>query len=213
MSRVAKMLKVLIPLAAAGGAVAMGRSILRERRNPEPFPAQRARFLDSGVARRGAAKLIDKLDVAPGMRVLDVGAGIGRICIPLAARVGPGGEVVALDVQQEMLDQLGTRAREAGVTNVRTIRAPAGEGAVEGNRFDRALLIAVLGEIPADRRLPALREIRAALKPDGILYVFEGIADPHFQTPGVVARLGADAGFTKVTGQRFGLAHLHALRP
>src|SRR6058998_3755979 len=106
MARLPRMLKVLVPLGAVGGAVAMTRSILRQRSNPEPFPVARASFLDSRLARRGATKLVDRLDVAPGMRVLDVGAGIGRVSIPLAAKVGPEGEVVALDVQEAMLDQL-----------------------------------------------------------------------------------------------------------
>jgi SAM-dependent methyltransferase len=127
MARLPRVLKVLVPLGAIGGAAAMGRSILRQRSHPEPFPAARAAFLETG--------------------------------------------------------------------------------------FDRALLVAVLGEIPPDRRVGALREIRDALKPDGILYVFEGIGDPHHQSPRAVSRLGADAGFTPVSRRRLGLAHLHALRP
>lgn len=213
MARLAKMLKVLVPLGMAGGAAAMGRSVLRERRNPEPFPASRAAFLDTPLARRGAEKLIDELRVTPGMRVLDVGAGIGRLSIPLAEKVGPTGEVVALDVQQEMLDQLTKRAADAGVTNIRTIRAAAGDGAIEDTDFDRALLVAVLGEIPPDRRPAALREIRNALGPDGVLYIFEGIGDPHVQSRNAITRLAVNAGFTVVVSRRLGLAHLYALRP
>src|SRR5438093_1356226 len=194
MSRLPKALKVLLPLGAVGGAVAMGRSVSRQRSNPEPFPAARARFLDTGLARRGAAKLIDRRDVAPGMRVLDVGAGIGRISIPLAAKVGPEGEVVALDVQQAMLDQLVKHAADVGVTNIRTICAPAGAGAMEEAAFDQALLVAVVGEIPPGQRLAAIREIRKALKPDGILYVFEGIADPHYQSSKALSHLARHAG-------------------
>jgi ubiquinone/menaquinone biosynthesis C-methylase UbiE len=112
------------------------------------------------------------------MRVLDVGAGIGRFSIPIAARVGPNGEVVALDIQQEMLESLAKRASEAGLANIRTLRAAAGEGSVDASVFDRALLVAVLGEIPPQRRVPALREIYEALKPHGVLYVIEGRSIP-----------------------------------
>jgi ubiquinone/menaquinone biosynthesis C-methylase UbiE len=204
-------LRVAIPLGAAGAAVALGRSILHERRNPEPFPAARARLLESPLVRRQTARIVENLDLAPGMRVLDIGAGVGRLSIPVATRVSPQGEVVALDIQQEMLEILQKRAAEAGVTNIRTVRASAGEGALEEHTFDRALLVAVLGEIPANRRLPALQEIREALKPDGILYVVEGPFDPHYQTRRAVARMAEEAGFKLLGTRRLGLARLSLL--
>jgi hypothetical protein len=68
-----------------------------------------------------------------------------------------------------------------------------------------------LGEIPADRRLAALREIREALKPDGILYVLEGPVDPHYQTRKAVARLGGEAGFKLLGTRRLGLGRLYVL--
>jgi ubiquinone/menaquinone biosynthesis C-methylase UbiE len=201
-------LGVLVPL---GGAVALGRSIRRQRRNPEPFPAKRAGMLDNPMARRQAERIVQLLDLGPGMRVLDVGAGIGRFSIPVAARVGPNGEVVALDIQQEMLESLAKRASEAGLANIRTLRAAAGEGSVDASVFDRALLVAVLGEIPPQRRVPALREIYEALKPHGVLYVIEGPVDPHYVSRKSVARLGADAGFRLAGTRRIGLTRLSEL--
>ena len=211
MSRMRSALRILVALAAAGGAAAMGRAILRQRRHPEPFPAARARVLDNPLTRRQAERIVDALGVDSGMRVLDVGAGVGRLSIPLAVKVGPEGEVVALDIQREMLDGLEKRAADAGIANVRTLRAAAGEGALERNQFDRAVLAAVLGEIPPDRRVPALREFREALKPGGILYVIEGPGDPHYQSRKAIARLGAEAGLTVTETRRLGLGHLSEL--
>ncbi len=71
--------------------------------------------------------------------------------------------------------------------------------------------MAVLGEIPADRRLAALREVREALKPDGILYVLEGPFDPHYQTRKAVAGLAAEAGFKLLATRRLGLTRLYLL--
>src|SRR2546430_4433008 len=174
MSRMRSAVKFLLPLGAAGGAVALGRSVLHERRNPEPFPAARARMLESPLVRRQTAKVVESLDLAPGMWVLDVGAGVGRLSVPVATRVGPGGEIVALDIQQEMLDILGKHAAEAGVTNIRMVRAPAGEGALEKKSFDRALLVTAFEEIPARPQPAKLREVRDALQPGAIPDVQEG---------------------------------------
>src|SRR5260370_14343785 len=68
-----------------------------------------------------------------------------------------------------------------------------GEGKLGRNRFDRSLLVTVLGEIP-DREA-ALREIFDALKPGGILSVTEVIFDPQFQSRPTVVRLARSAGF------------------
>jgi SAM-dependent methyltransferase len=208
MARIRRALGILVPLATLAGAVAMGRSIARQRRHPQPFPAARAGVLDNPLARRQAERIVGVLGLAPGMRVLDVGAGIGRLSIPVARRVGESGEVVALDVQQEMLRSLEERAREAGVSNLRTLHAVAGEGTAGKDAFDRALLVAVLGEIPPDRRVPALREIHDALRPGGVLHVVEGVLDPHRQSDRAVARLGTEAGFRPAGTRCIGFAHL-----
>jgi len=110
-----------------------------------------------------------------------------------------------------MLESLEKRAGEVGLTNIRTLRAAAGEGSVDKNVFDRALLVAVLGEIPPEWRVPALREIYDALKPGGILSVIEGPVDPHYLTRKSVARLGADAGFRLAGTRRIGLTRLSEL--
>ena len=204
-------LKVVVPIGAAASVAALCRSIVRQRRNPQPFPAARARALDNPLARRQAAAVVRGLDLAPRMRVLDVGAGVGRLSIPLAAAVAPEGDVVALDVQQEMLDMLQKRAGAADVHNIRTICAAAGAGSLGPGRFDRAVLAAVLGEIPHDRRVAALREIREALEPDGILWVIETVGDPHYQSHTAVARLGKEAGFNVRGTRRLGMTRLTEL--
>jgi ubiquinone/menaquinone biosynthesis C-methylase UbiE len=140
-----------------------------------------------------AATIVERLDVRPGMAVLDLGCGPGRLTIPIARKVGPDGEVVAMDIQSGMLQRAREKARAANLTNIQFLQAGAGEGKMGRNRFDRSLLVTVLGEIP-DRET-ALREIFDALKPGGRLSVTEIIFDPHFQSRQTVARLARSAGF------------------
>ena len=68
-----------------------------------------------------------------------------------------------------------------------------GEGMLGRNRFDYALLVQVLGEIP-DRQ-SALKEIFDSLKHGGILSMIESIFDSQFQTGNTVARLARAVGF------------------
>jgi SAM-dependent methyltransferase len=144
-----------------------------------------------------AAVIIDRLDVRPGMAVLDVGCGPARLTIPLAERVGEHGAVVAVDMQDGMLARAADKAQAAKLANIQFVLARAGEGRLERNRFDRAVLITVLGEI-IDRDA-ALMEIFESLKPGGILSVIETIFDPHFQTYRSVRQRTEAAGFREVT--------------
>jgi len=148
-------------------------------------------------------KTISHLTISPGMKVLDVGCGPGRLTIPLAEAVGPHGEVTGIDIQEGMLHNAQERANRAHLTNIRFLRIGAGEGRLERDYYDRAVLVTVLGEIP-DREA-ALRDIFSALKPGGSLLIEEIILDPHFQTHGTVIKLGSAAGFIEksFSGNRF----------
>lgn len=137
--------------------------------------------------------IIGHLELKPGMKVLDIGCGPGRLTIPIAVEVGPQGGVTALDIQPGMLQRVWEKARAASLNNIQFVQAGAGEGKLAGSLADRALLVTVLGEIP-DRQ-SALNEIFGALKPGGILSVTEVIYDPHFQSRATILRLAAAAGF------------------
>ena len=74
----------------------------------------------------GASVLVERMDLKPGMRVLDVGCGPGRLTIPLAKHVGPTARVTAFDIQERMLQAL---ARLVGrLDNIEIVRGRAGEG-------------------------------------------------------------------------------------
>ena len=149
-----------------------------------------------------ATTIIEHLELEPDMAVLDVGCGPGRVAVPLAERV-PNGEVVAVDIQEGMLRRAKQKAQNAHISNIRFVQIGAGDGKLERDQFDRALLVAVLGEIP--NRHSALQEIFDALKPGGILSVTEVIFDPHFQSRRKVTRLAEAIGFRehRFFGTRF----------
>src|SRR5262245_58308162 len=164
---------------AAVGLVAVLLGVLlwwryAARRRALPCPAWLAWLLTdswAGGGGAGSARILERLDLAPGMQVLDVVCGPGRVSIPAARRVAPGGQVLALDVQPAMLKKLEARAAAQGVANIRAVEGAVEGAALEPDRFDRALMVAVLGEIPDQEA--ALRRIFAALKPGGILSVTE----------------------------------------
>ena len=66
--------------------------------------------------------LIKSLKLKPGDRVADIGAGAGVISMLMAEQVLDTGYVLAIDVQDQMLQRLQQNARAKGLTNVIPIR-------------------------------------------------------------------------------------------
>jgi ubiquinone/menaquinone biosynthesis C-methylase UbiE len=190
MRRPAKLALGSLVVLIAGGVV--WRYAARVHR--APCPAWLAWTLENPLVETvaGTATLLRRADVQPGMRVLDAGCGPGRLTVPAAGLVGATGEVVALDVQPRMLERVERRIRERGLTNVRTRLAALGEGRLEHEHYDRALLVTVLGEVPDQQA--ALAEIAGALRPGGVLSVTEVLPDPHYQSRHTVERLATAAG-------------------
>ncbi|HVM45190.1 MAG TPA: class I SAM-dependent methyltransferase, partial [Candidatus Thermoplasmatota archaeon] len=143
-----------------------------------------------------------------GMRVLDAGSGPGRLAVPVARAVAPGGEVVALDAQEEMLRRLRERARGLPV---RARRARLGVDGIDEGGFDRALLAAVLGEVP--ERVGALREVRRALSPRGLVVLAETALDPHYVPWRASVALAAEAGLRPVATTCHAAGHVTTLSP
>jgi ubiquinone/menaquinone biosynthesis C-methylase UbiE len=166
-----------------------------------PCPSLFAGTLESSFAQRfnGTRVTIERLGLQPGQRILEIGPGPGRLLLPAAQRILPGGEAVGIDIQQKMLDRLRTRAEKAGVSNLKLIYGDATKPHVSESSFDLVFLCTVLGEIPD--RTAALAQCYRALKPGGVLSITEMFGDPHYQSRATVKRLAEEAGFKPRTVQ------------
>ncbi len=140
-----------------------------------------------------ASRIIEHLQIKPNMTILDMGCGPGRVTIPLAKAMRNNGEIVAMDTQMTMLERIEKKAILEKLTNIKFLHACLGENKLEKNKFDRILLVAVLGEIP-NREL-ALKELFFSLKPGGMLSITETLFDPHYQRIKMVLSLANKLGF------------------
>ena len=68
-----------------------------------------------GLTRR----LIKECGIEPGMRVLDIGSGVGDVAMLVAEVVGPSGSVVGVDAAERAVEASRHRAREAGLQHVK----------------------------------------------------------------------------------------------
>jgi SAM-dependent methyltransferase len=109
----------------------------------------------------GRQRVIDLLDVRPGMRVLDIACGPGTLTFRLAELVAPGGEVVGVDLAQGAIEL----ARSAGIANATFMVMDMEQLDFGVREFDAASCGHGLQFAPDLHR--ALSEARRVLKPGG----------------------------------------------
>jgi ubiquinone/menaquinone biosynthesis C-methylase UbiE len=160
-----------------------------------PFPWYLAWMLDNPINQRlsGQRTTLQRMGLRPGKKILEMGPGPGRLLIPAAQWIMPGGEAVGIDVQPRMIERLRARAAREGLTNLTAIVGDASQPHVPEASFDVVFLCTALGEIPD--RAGALAQAYRALKPGGLLSITEMFGDPHYQSRSTVQRLAEAAGF------------------
>jgi ubiquinone/menaquinone biosynthesis C-methylase UbiE len=109
--------------------------------------------------------------VKPGMIAGDIGCGMGYFTLGLAKLAGPGGRVIAIDLQQRMLDALERRVRRAGLADRIVLHRCRPESLGVEGPVDFALAFWMAHEVPDKPRF--FREIFALLKTGGRLLLVE----------------------------------------
>jgi ubiquinone/menaquinone biosynthesis C-methylase UbiE len=137
--------------------------------------------------------VLERAGLRPGETVLELGPGPGASTVDAAERLGPDGELIAVDIQPEMIAQVEERVRQAGLTNVETHVASAYELPMEDESVDRAFLVTVLPEIPEPVR--GLREVYRVLKPGGVFSTTEEFMDPGYTRRKMTIDWAEAAGF------------------
>lgn len=113
----------------------------------------------------GLSLLIQCLSVKPGMVVADIGAGSGVISIRLAREVGPKGTVLAVDIQQEMLDALAIHCKKLKIDNIEPILGDVRSPKLKPGTVDLVVMVDVYHEFNYPYEM--LSEIARSLKPGG----------------------------------------------
>src|ERR1700732_3671435 len=90
-----------------------------------PSPSVTAWRFDNPLIRGLTRTTLDRLGLRPGLRILEIGPGPGRLLIPAAQRVLPGGEAVGIDIQPGMIERLKLKAAKVGMTNLTAILGDA----------------------------------------------------------------------------------------
>jgi SAM-dependent methyltransferase len=168
-------LAILVAAATAAGAAAQPQSKhpVSGRVIAQVMGYEGAGWLERPEREREEApsKAIAALDIKPGQVVADVGAGSGYYTARLAERVGATGKVYASDLQPQMVALLEQRVARDRLTQVEVLQATETDPRLPPAAIDLILMVDVYHELARPQEV--LRQLRAALKPDGRLVLIE----------------------------------------
>jgi protein-L-isoaspartate(D-aspartate) O-methyltransferase len=111
------------------------------------------RFVSASSQPTVMAMMLEQLDVRPGHRVLEVGAGTGYNAALLAHLAGPEGRVTTVDIDADIVEGARRGLERAGCRNARAVHADGGLGVPEDAPYDRLFLAVSAWEVT-----PAWRE-------------------------------------------------------
>jgi protein-L-isoaspartate(D-aspartate) O-methyltransferase len=86
------------------------------------------------------AVMLEQLDVAPGQRVLEIGAGTGYNAALVSQLVGPSGRVVTIDIDEDIVEGARAHLAAAGIEGVEVVCRDGGLGHPADAPYDRIVL-------------------------------------------------------------------------
>jgi len=121
-------------------------------------------------------EIVRALKLQPGMEVADIGTGTG-LFVPLFSKgVAAEGRVYAVDISQDFVEHVKSKAQELGLKNVQTVVCTDRSVELPPESIDLAFLCDVYHhfEYPRD----SLASIRTALRPGGSLVIVDYEREP-----------------------------------
>ncbi len=172
------------------------------RQELQPADTRLARLITRQAQKRHLAALwAEAAGIAPGMHVLDIGAGSGALSFEYAGMVGPAGTVTALDPDAECIAYINDQAAHRAVP-LRAIVGTAEALPALAIVPDCIMLTDALHHM--DDPTAALRALRAIMRADAVLFIAEydpagagavGAKLARRTAPATVATMLAAAGF------------------
>ena len=150
-------------------------------------------------------KILDEIGLKEADKLADIGCGIGYFSIPAADVIGSNGLVYALDVEEEMIEELDKRIMENKIDNIQTVITEEYNFKLDDNSVTYALICTVLHEI--EDRIKFLNETKRILNDGGNIAVVEWIKKESDWGPPISHRVDSsdvmsellDCGFKEIS--------------
>jgi SAM-dependent methyltransferase len=117
--------------------------------------------------------MLDRIDIKPGFRAVDVGCGPIGITNLLSERVGTNGIVIGVEREPRFFDMAREEQSKRGLQNVQLVNADAMKTGLDKNLYDFVHERLVLINIPLASQQEILNEMMSLLRPGGTIAIQE----------------------------------------
>ena len=117
-----------------------------------------------------SSTLIRNMNIQPDDVIADIGAGSGYHVFKMAPMINKG-QIYAIDIQEEMLNEIQKKANNKGVQNVNLIKGGEKSANLPENSVDKVLMVDVYHEFSFPKEMMA--SIKKALRPNGKIFLVE----------------------------------------
>ena len=160
-----------------------------------PIPSAMTKFIDNPIRRKffqQPDRIAERMQLGPGMIVVEIGPGKGSYTKEVAKRVLPGGVVYAIDISENVIARMKKMVNNEKISNIIPKIDDAYGFSFIDESVDRIFAVACLPEIPDQVRV--LKECRRILKHDGLISLCELLVDPDYPRRKTEMRWATEAG-------------------
>jgi ubiquinone/menaquinone biosynthesis C-methylase UbiE len=150
---------------------------------------------------RYRAAMTGLMQLKPGMKVGEVGAGSGYLSRFIAEKVGPEGHVQANELEDKMVAYMKERAAKEGLSNFTAVKGTATSTGFEAGSLDAVAAVYAFSFF--DQPDAMLKSMSDSVKPGGLMLIVDipseqvGSTTVGYEAEDVIARAAA-AGFTRI---------------
>ena len=134
--------------------------------------------------------ILHEVQIKPGMRIADIGAGTGLYSIAFAQQTGEKGLVYAVDISRNFIKNIELRAKNQGLKNIKGIINNQKEIGLAQNSIDLAFICDTYHHF--EYPLTTLQSVYQALSSGGKLIIIDFKRDPHISTSWVMGHVRAN---------------------
>jgi len=145
---------------------------MNKEENQKVCPVEKAGSLDNFIRKilQNPKRILNPY-INKGMTVLDLGCGPGFFTIEIAKMLSGSGKVIAVDLQDGMLEKVNKKIKGTVLEQMIEIHKCGEDSIGVTENVDFVLAFYVIHEVPNKNKL--FEELKSILKPGGKIYVIE----------------------------------------